>query len=374
MKEMRACCVCGTLHLVEELTEFDDSYLCESCLHTETTRCQRCGERIWTDDNSGDSNTPLCQSCYDRYYTSCEDCGRTISYDEAYYQDDDDDQYEPRCYSCHCRHTDHQVIHDYYYKPTVLFFHTSKEAAPCRYFGLELEIDCAGEDETHARRLSDIANASADHLYIKHDGSLDSGMELVSHAMTRAYHETVMPWKEILSAAKNMGYRSHQAGTCGLHVHVNRTAFGETEAEQDDVIARVLFFFEKHWEELLKFSRRTPRQLKKWADRYGYKDHPKEILDHAKGNEERYTCVNLTNTNTIEFRIFRGSLKYTTLIATIQLLDRICDVALYFSDEEIKAMSWTTFVAGCAHLSELTQYLRERRIFVNDPVATEEEV
>lgn len=36
-----------------------------------------------------------------------------------------------------------------------------------------------------------------------------------------------------------------------------------------------------------------------------------------------------------------------TLAATLRLFDRICDVALCFTDEEIKAMSWTTFVAGC---------------------------
>lgn len=374
MKEMRACSVCGSLHPVEELTEFDDHLLCESCLHTETLRCQRCGERIWNEDNAGNSSLILCQTCYDRFYTSCEDCGRPILYDDAYYDSEDEDEYEPRCYHCHCQHTDNRVIHDYYYKPSVRFFHTHKETSPTRFFGLELEIDCAGEDEPSARRLIGIANATADHLYIKHDGSLDNGMELVSHAMTRAYHETVMPWKEILSTAKEMGYRSHQATTCGLHVHVNRTAFGESAEEQDEAVARVLYFFEKHWEELLKFSRRTPKQLQKWADRYGYKEHPKEILDRAKGNGERYSCVNLTNSDTVEFRMFRGTLKLNTLIATLQLLDRICDVALYFSDEEIKAMSWTTFVSGCSHLSELTQYLRERRIFVNEPVAAEEEV
>lgn len=38
------------------------------------------------------------------------------------------------------------------------------------------------------------------------------------------------------------------------------------------------YFFEKHWEELLKFSRRSERQLERWAARYGYKDHPQEIL------------------------------------------------------------------------------------------------
>ena len=69
---------------------------------------------------------------------------------------------------------------------------------------------------------------------------------------------------------------------------------------------------EKHWDELLKFSRRTPRQLQRWAARYDYKEQPKEILDNAKvgatGNG-RYSCINLENTNTIEFRMFRGTLK-----------------------------------------------------------------
>ena len=89
VNEMRACCVCGTLHLIAELIEFDDSYICRSCLHTETVRCQRCGERIWTDANAGDDDTPLCQRCYDRYYTTCEDCGRVLLQDDCYYESDD---------------------------------------------------------------------------------------------------------------------------------------------------------------------------------------------------------------------------------------------------------------------------------------------
>ena len=93
--------------------------------------------------------------------------------------------------------------------------------------------------------------------------------ELVTHPMTLEYHTKKMPWARILQEAVSLGYTSHQAGTCGLHVHVNRNAFGNTEEAQDAVIARILYFFEKHWEELLKFSRRTPRQLERWAARYG---------------------------------------------------------------------------------------------------------
>ena len=237
-------------------------------------------------------------------------------------------------------------------------------------------MDEAGESDRNAWELLSIVNGEGEkRLYCKHDGSLDEGFELVSHPMSLRYHQEEMPWEKLLRAAAEMGYTSHQAGTCGLHIHVSRTAFGNTEAEQDTAIARVLYFFEKNWEELLKFSRRTQRQLDRWAARYGYKEQPREILEHAKKgcHAGRYTCVNLQNRNTIEFRIFRGTLKYNTLIATLQMVDRICDVALYLSDEEIKAMPWSTFAAGC-QAPELVQYLKERRLYVNDAVSAEEEI
>src|SRR5699024_7779603 len=96
------------------------------------------------------------------------------------------------------------------------------------------------------------------------------------------WHREQMPWAAVLERAVKRGYQSHMARTCGLHIHVSRTALGETEGEQDAVIARILYFFERHWDELLKFSRRTEVQLKRWAVRYGYKEQPMEILDRAK--------------------------------------------------------------------------------------------
>ena len=235
--------------------------------------------------------------------------------------------------------------------------------------GVELEIDEGGEDNQNAHATLDITNGGGEErAYCKHDGSLDDGFEIVTHPMTIDYHLHTFPWSDVVRKAISMGYTSHQAGTCGLHVHVSRLAFGETEEQQDACIARILYFFERNWEELLKFSRRTRRQLDQWAARYGYKEQPQEILEHAKsGNLGRYACVNLTNTDTIEFRIFRGTLKLNTLLATLQLVNRICDVALYLSDKEVKDLSWSSFVAGCQE-PELIQYLKERRLYVNEPV------
>ena len=55
------------------------------------------------------------------------------------------------------------------------------------------------------------------------------------------------------------------------------------------------------------------------------------------------------------------------------MVDRICDAALFLSDEEMKALSWTTFAAGCQQ-PELVQYLKERRLYLNEPVESEVEV
>ena len=370
MTEHYTCRHCGETILTTPIW-MNESPLCESCAEETTMLCSHCGERIWRDKNAGDESTPLCQDCYDSHYINCHNCSDIIRISQTYYACESDGNEYPFCYDCYTSLASRKSIRDYYYKPEPLF-----RGDGDRYFGVELEVDGAGEDDDNAAEVMSIANGNGlENLYCKHDGSLDDGFEMVTHPMTLAYHQSEMPWAAILRKAVQMGYTSHQAGTCGLHVHVNRNAFGETEAQQDAVIARILFFFEKNREELLKFSRRTQSQLDQWAARYGYKDQPKELLDHAKKSAHagRYTSVNLTNKNTIEFRIFRGTLKYNTLTATLQLLDRICDVALFMSDEELKAMSWTTFVSGCTP-PELVQYLKERRLYVNEPVESEAEV
>lgn len=368
MKELERCSVCGEPHTEEQMTEFDGKLMCQSCLARKTVQCYHCGERIWSVDNQGTISMPLCTNCYEDYYTSCVECGRIIRREYACYEDGND---EPLCQCCYDDSRGHECIEDYYYKPEPIFYGEGK-----RFFGVELEVDDGGECDVSAAAVVRIGNSNGlEHIYCKHDGSLNDGFEIVTHPMTLDYHLNEMPWKNVLVRLKNLNYLSHQAGTCGLHIHINRTSLGENYEEQETCIARILYFFEKHWEELLKFSRRTNRQLERWAARYGYKDKPKDILDHAKTgiNNGRYSCINLQNQSTIEFRMFRGTLKLNTIIATLQLVNRVCDVAFCMSDEEIKNMSWTTFVSSCVE-PELIEYLKERRIYINEPIDCEEDI
>lgn len=369
-KKIKICQQCGKEIAGDDIRYFDGKILCSDCLDSETTFCHHCGERIWHEDNVGTLDTPLCQGCYDNFYATCEHCGRIIHQNRAHYYDDCNYPYCDNCWNDNDE-SDSGSIHRYNYKPELIFYGNGN-----RFFGVELEIDHGGKFNSNAEALLDIGNRYTESIYIKYDGSLDDGMEIVTHPMTLDYHKTEMRWEEICDQAVLMGYKSHKTRTCGLHIHVNRGAFGRTYEAQENAISRVLYFIEHHWNELLRFSRRTEEQMACWEARYGYKNKPKDILDHAKTNgDNRYTCVNITNWDTIEFRMFRSTLKYNTLIATLELVDKICEFAIRNDDDQLAKISWSEFIISldkddCA---ELIAYLKQRMLYVNPPTDAEED-
>ena len=113
--------------------------------------------------------------------------------------------------------------------------------------------------------------------------------------------------------------------------------------------------------------------MNRWAARYGFEKTGREILDKAKkGNNGRYAAVNLMNYSTIEFRMFRGTLKYNTFIAVLELVNAIIDAAIYNTDDTLSKLSWLDFVSDITE-PELIQYLKERKLYVNDDIADEKE-
>ena len=363
-KEKLYCSHCGAAITNDDYYEVEGDIVCTECVENHTVICDHCHERVWDSNSVSDDYTTLCSDCFNGSYYRCGECDSIIHEDNSNYYDGDH-----YCDECYDRLTeDTRSIHDYSYKPEPIFYGDSD-----RYFGVELEIDMGGKEDSNAEAILHIANDLDERIYIKSDGSLDDGMEIVTHPMSLEYHEKFC-WKEILRKAVSMGYRSHQTGTCGLHIHVNRRSFGDTHEAQEEVISRILYFVEHHWNELLTFSRRSEYTMNRWAARYGYEKTGREILDKAKKNGNgRYAAVNLLNYATIEFRLFRGTLKYNTLIAAIQLVNRICDLAVYMTDEGIQKLSWSAFVADITE-PDLIRYLKERRLYVNDVFSNEEDM
>ena len=364
MEEKIYCSHCGALIEGDEYETVNGDIVCTDCYERLTTTCDRCGSVIWLDDSYGDEYTTLCSNCYHNHYTRCSCCDALLHEDDAYHLDGYD-----YCSDCYHEEVDkNRSIHDYGYKPEPIFYGDSK-----RYFDVELEIDGAGKDSDNADEILAIANRDEEHIYIKGDGSLDDGMELVTHPMTLDYHKQFQ-WNEIMRKAIYLGYRSHQTSTCGLHVHINRDCLGDNHDEQDETISRILYFVEHHWNELLKFSRRSEYAMNRWASRYGYENSARAILDKAKkGNNGRYAAVNLMNYATIEFRMFRGTLKLNTFLATLELVNAIIDAAIYYSEEGLHKLSWSEFVSNIKE-PELIQYLKERKLYINENIDTQEEM
>ena len=364
MEEKCLCSHCGAEFTQEKLIEFDGEVYCTDCLDELTTVCDCCGERIRRED--GDSETTLCHHCYEYSYTRCEECGVLLSNEDAYYDDSD----YPYCHSCY-EDLQHRAIKEYSYKPEPIFY-----GSGILFMGVELEIDEGGEDSDSADELLMLANRNSERIYCKHDGSISNGFEIVSHPMALEYHTNSMNWLDIFERAVSMNYRSHQTDTCGLHIHVNRSAFGSTADIQEDVISRVVYFVENHWNELLKFSRRTEANINRWASRYGISTTAKDTYKNAKEKHMgHYVAVNLDNYNTIEFRIFRGTLRYKTFIATLQLVHEICRFAIQLDDRKMEALSWSEFVSQIPKdKAELIDYLKSKRLYINEVTQESEDV
>lgn len=368
MKESRVCSVCGTSLKDEPFHDVGGRLLCDDCFCEHTVTCDNCGDRIMRNESEGDNMVTLCRHCYEYSYTHCEDCNCLLHNDDARYEDDSDYAYCEDCY----QKLQEKAIKNYNFKPEPIFFGSGN-----LFYGVELEVDKGGEYEENAQILLNIANKNEERIYCKHDGSLNDGFEIVSHPMSLDYHINNMNWLEILEKATDMNYCSHNTSTCGLHIHCSRSAFGADYDEQERAIGRLVFFFERHWGEMVKLSRRTADNLEHWASRYAtISSTTEETYKKAKNKHMgRYVAVNLQNYNTIEIRLFRGSLRYKTFISALQLVDEICRCAINLSDEEIEDMSWSDFVLKIPQeKSELVEYLKSKNLYMNEPVQESEEI
>ena len=349
--------------------------VCEDCID-EYYRCQDCEE--WFTDNyvrRDDYDHCICDSCYDDYYHTCEECGEIIHEDDTYW-DDDDNCY---CHDCYGRnHT--SLIKNYGYKPDPEFSLVDSESENPNpmYLGVELETDNGHNTSAVVDDIVEEMNFdSLEHVYCKHDGSLNgSGFEIVSHPCTLKFHSEEMPWSNVFDTLVNNGYRSHDTTTCGLHVHVNRDFFGETQDEQDLHIAKLIMLIDKFWDKVIVFTRRKTDNLNRWAARNNIEvtdtDLTTEILDKVKKqkNNGRYHAINLSNYYTIEFRIFRGTLKYETFIATLQFVSTMCIYAKQISLPEIWKVNFEDIFQNTEY-TELRNYLLEKRLIASSDSVSE---
>jgi len=332
----------------------------------ETYECGECG---WSTTNEWELT-------YSEYYsTDC--CGECHDRGRDYEEEEEREREE----SSH--------IHSYSYRPRPTFMnsdgHTSLYASldestlrPQLYLGYELEVEYHGREYSGigAEMLMEKYNSPTP-IYLKSDGSLDNGFEIVSMPGTLEYFTQHFDWSGIKKLA-TMGYKAWNNSHCGLHIHMSRNAFTSD---------RHLFLFIKfifaNREGLVQFSGRESHYAKFGIENFlnAYWDYDRQqqvrhrkLMDVVKGydsNNDRYMAVNVQNANTIELRFFRPSLKTTTVLSALEF----CDASFRYVNEislpdvlKNNALGWNSFrswVDSVGKYPTLRERLNERCGFLS---------
>ena len=207
--------------------------------------------------------------------------------------------------------------------------------------GLELELECDGVRrselaETVIGRIGR-TNDGSRYALCENDGSLDNGFEIVTAYTGLDMHEVMI--KNLFSKPLR-GAKSHDTSTCGLHVHVCKSNMTLYHAAK-----LVLFINAPENEKLIRaIARRDSTRFaeiknktenKQWLRSAMNRDDNSEKLRNL--NSSRYEALNFYNPRTVEFRLFKGSLKYTTVMACLEFA-RLC----WFFSRDTSANNLTT--------------------------------
>lgn len=324
---------------------------CPSCIDEDARHCDCCDE-LYENNSLDEYRTydgdwvTLCGDCRSDEYYSCEDCGDLVPRSEAVYFERNDCYYCPNCAE---NHSDHLFGYEHTDGNTFWFddeshkysWTMSSEERKLLFLGLELETS---DNDNPCRLANDIAYYyDDDKLVCKEDGSLgSSGVEIVSQPMTPNFHLRSGMWERVTELVRAHSGLSHDSGRCGLHIHVSYDFFKDYDA-----VYRLDRLFHRFSEQLVNFSRRKPSMMH-WCvisddselDDIESAEERKDVWKDKKDCASRYEAVNVTNDETVEIRLWRGTLNMTTLRATIEMTAGLAIVANSMTDELAETLTW----------------------------------
>ena len=175
-----------------------------------------------------------------------------------------------------------------------------------------------------------------DLIYSTHDSTVQ--IEFDTMPCSLEFHKNRMNYREMFEHLDKEGYKGHDCKTAGIHIHANRSYLGKSRISQELVISKILYILEKFNDEICVIARRD----NKYSEFVGSKkeeDSLVELYGKYKDHGKR-AALNLQHKDTIEFRMFRSTLKYETFILTLEFVKDIIDFAKSASIEEIELVKW----------------------------------
>jgi hypothetical protein len=266
----------------------------------EIFRCNDC-DVIEHRDNSS--------RCYDDYLV-CESCRDNYAWDE------DQDTY--------VREEDlssNSIIGDYHSSRHRLGHIASSydDRKPRVLLGLELEIEVNQDRSETAKKLLNGLGEYQGETYAlcEGDASLNHGFEMVTAYTGLDVHQSQL---EFFKNHSLRGAKSHDTDTCGLHVHICKSEMTTLHGAK-----MILFINDQANQKLIKAIARRDSSYGSIKNKSDDKSWLKESLEVngkrsqlRRLNRDRYEALNFQNDRTVEFRLFKGSLKYDTIMACLE--------------------------------------------------------
>ena len=191
-------------------------------------------------------------------------------------------------------------------------------------------------------------------IYSTHDSTVQ--IEFDTMPCSLEFHKNKMNYREMFEYLDKEGYKGHDCKTAGLHIHANRNYLGKSRISQELVISKILYILEKFNDEICVIARRD-NDYSEFAGEKQNEDSIVELYGKYK-NKGKRAALNLQHKDTIEFRMFKSTLKYETFILTLEFVKNIIDYAKSVDIEEIELAKWSDLM-NCFS-SELRKYYEFR--------------
>lgn len=358
------------IHVVHSTEGESDEFWCSECVE-EAYYCDDCYEYFQGDDMRIDADHTICPGCFEDHWGYCDSCDRLFHMDDL--TTTDNGSYCPRCYRDYEEEGEEEEssITSYH-----TYVHWCKHSLPQEsdhtklYLGFELESGGLG-DSSDAEEAATQAMEDCDQLAVcQHDCSIpDYGFELISHPCTLRYHKQA-PWKKTFDNMISAGLRSHDISGCGLHVHVTRDFLCE------DKWSLVNWFVAKYKSRFEVLARRRNNHFavfKQYVDPREYPEEGslcKDASTYKLKGSNHYDAVNFSSSTTVEFRMCKGTLKYSTVMATLELFDGLVRFVKQLKVAQVlnagERSPWKAFVRYLEQdpelYKELLDYMQNRHV------------
>lgn len=278
-------------------------------------RCRRLGRRT----------TTTCSQCATRF-TRCSECGE--------WKEAGNNHCDP-CYRTY--------VHNYNYNASPKFRHSEKDKpVPITqrlYTGVEFEVE-TGDPVAVAKEI--------DHrftfVYLKHDGSLENGFEIVTHPFTNRWlQENLDQFEDLFTRLYSQD--AYIRNTCGTHFHLSMGAFSNTH------LYRFMSFIYKNKDFMYSLSKRQNRE---WMESYASLSAENNnhlikkairkanvINNNGHRSGDKYVAVNLKAGRTVEVRIFAGCDSFNLFMGWYEFLHALYE---YTKSCPFKNNAWADFM------------------------------